>query len=60
MHAGYMESHFFEADKPTTSDQQRRGYTSSGFYFWDESEAYVVGPYQSFEEAEKARREYEP
>lgn len=62
MHAGYQQSHYFDENHPTDEAQEQRsfGYTTSGFYFYDESEAYVVGPFATFDGAEKVRVAYEP
>lgn len=51
MHAGYLPAHYAEVDKQ---------HDRPGWYFWDESEAWAVGPYETFEAAERARKEYRP
>lgn len=62
-HAGNLESHFWvlEMHNPgTLAEYERAGYTTTGYYFWDETEAFVVGPHDKLEASEKARAEYEP
>lgn len=58
MHAGNLPSHEFKRDP--SSEPEFRGYTADGWYFWDETEGDVVGPYGTFELAEEARRNYTP
>ena len=64
MHAGNLKPHWYDANArhclldEFTERAGDIGYTTSGYYFWDETEAYVVGPYETAEKAEVARSEY--
>jgi len=60
MHAGYLPSHFKQHPLSTNDTGLIPGYTYDGWYFWDESEAYAIGPYDTFAAAEKARASYKP
>lgn len=59
MHAGNLPAHQFIQKVPSDLDVIA-GYTQDGWYFWDETEAHAIGPYETFEAAEEARRNYEP
>lgn len=41
-------------------DAYAQGYRASGWYFWDETDAYVIGPYETEAVARAALAEYEP
>ena len=41
-----------------SDDEELAGYQGDGFYFVDETEASVYGPYKSVEEATRHRNEY--
>lgn len=57
MHAGYLPAHYWEPGS-SCRDESLTGYTLVGWYFWDETESSVVGPYAAFGEAENARLVY--
>ena len=60
MHAGNMPSHSWVMPEALSNEDELRGYTRSGYYFYDETEAYVVGPFATFELAEYMRLHYDP
>lgn len=45
-------------DSDKTRVDKLCGYTEIGYYFVDESEAYVIGPYDTFDLAVQARNDY--
>lgn len=62
MHAGNKPSHYYIPNHALFSKEgdDARGYKGEGWYFWDESEAFVIGPHQTYDGAEEARKNYEP
>lgn len=46
--------HQFIRNTELTRDQVEAGYTSSGWYFWDETWAFVHGPHTGVEDVEEA------
>lgn len=58
MHAGNLPPHHFEGIQPITAEQDAQGYSYGGYYFWDETEAHVIGPYPFYEVAVEAQKGY--
>jgi hypothetical protein len=58
MHAGNLPPHHFEGIQPITPDQHAQGYSLGGYYFVDETEAHVIGPYAYYEVAVEAQKGY--
>lgn len=51
--------HFYDVASATDEQSLTKGYNESGFYFFtDETETAVIGPFHSFENAEASRVEY--
>lgn len=48
----YIEESWHEPDATMS------GFTKPGWYFWDETQAYCHGPYETREEAEASIKEY--
>lgn len=56
MHSRSLAPHYWEwvADEGA----QRRGYTETGWYTYDESEAFVIGPSKTQDEAVERHKDY--
>ena len=52
-----MNIYYYENATPDLEDA---GYTKPGWYFWDETDAYCHGPFETEEQAREALRGYEP
>ena len=52
-----MHTHFYDPATSTITQARVRGYGISGWYFYtSEAETEVIGPFESFEDAEYTRR----
>lgn len=57
-HAGYLPPHHFLGGVALTERELTQGYTAGGYYFWDETEAHVCGPYGHIDVALEAQKAY--
>lgn len=46
------------SSKDDMEDAVLAGYSGTGWYFWDETETHIIGPYKDLEKLEAGRKKY--